>query len=89
MNQLPSTLPASVARANFYQILDQVTKSLGQFTITHRGGNRAVIMSQEEYDGWLETFEIMSDKKLMAKIKTAEKSRKIYSHEQVKKILGL
>ena len=64
MNTLASLLPANVARANFYRILDEVTTHLRQFTITHRGKQQAVVMSAEEFASWQETLEIISDKKL-------------------------
>lgn len=47
-------------------------------------------MSFEDFEGWQETFEIMSDKKLMKGIKKAledVKNGRLYSEEEVKKIL--
>ena len=89
MNQLSSVLPASDARANFYQILAEASDKLRQFTVKLRGKNDVVIISAEEIEGWKETLEIMSDKELMANIKRAEKSKKTYTHEQVKKMFGI
>lgn len=59
-----------------------------QFTITHRGLPAVVMMSAEEFDGWMETFDIMSDKELVASIKRAEKSKKTYTEKEAYKILG-
>lgn len=87
MAQLDSTLPASVARANFYQILAEAGDKLRQFTIKLRGKNDVIVMSAEEADGWKETLEIMSDKKLVASLDKAMKSKKVYTQEQVDKIL--
>jgi len=87
MSQLSSTLPANEARTNFYQILDEVGQNMRQFTISHRGKPGAVIMSAEEFAGWQETFDIMSDKKLMASIKRASKS-KIISSDEANKLIG-
>lgn len=89
MAQLNSTLTASAARANFYQILANAVDNLSQYTIKVRGKGDAVIMSAEEVEGWKETLEIMSDPKLMKRIKAAEKSKKTYTHQQVKEMLGL
>ena len=88
MNQLGSTLPANLARSNFYQMLDEVSDKLRQFTITLRGRTKAVMISSEEYEGWLETLDIMSDKKLMASIKRGMKSKKRYTQAEMDKLLG-
>ncbi|MEK7091193.1 MAG: type II toxin-antitoxin system Phd/YefM family antitoxin [Patescibacteria group bacterium] len=76
MNTLSTIIPANEARANFYQILDEVNDQLRQFTITLRGRQKAVIMSAEEYEGWLETFDIMSNPKLVTSIKKGVKELK-------------
>lgn len=88
MPTLNSTLPANVARSNFYQILEEADDKLRQFTITLRGKAKAVVMSAAEFDGWLETLNIMSNPKLVASIKRGLKSKKRYTEEEVNKILG-
>lgn len=92
MNTLAATLPANVARANFYQMLDEVGEYFRRFIITHRGKARAVVMPLDEVEGWEETMEIISNKKLMSDLRQAEKDRKagrVYPLEQVIKELGL
>lgn len=92
MATLASTLPANVARTNFYQMLDEVEKHLRRFVITHRGKTRAVVMAADEVDGWEETMEILSNKKLMRDLRQAEKDRKagrVYPLKQVIKELKL
>lgn len=88
MSQLSAILPASEARTNFYQILEEAGSGLRQFTISHRNKPNVVIMSAEEFEGWQETLEIMSDKKLMKSIERARKSTKTYTQKEVDKILG-
>lgn len=87
MSTLSSIIPANVARSNLYQILDDVTSQLRQFTITHRGREQAVVMSWEEFAGWQETLEIMSDKKLLTSIQRGLASKKKYSQKDVDKML--
>lgn len=72
MNVLAGTIPANVARANFYQILEEVGNNLRRFVITHRGKTKAVVMPIEDVEAWEETLEIMSDKKLMKDIKKSK-----------------
>ncbi|MBI5619515.1 type II toxin-antitoxin system Phd/YefM family antitoxin [Candidatus Gottesmanbacteria bacterium] len=88
MATLQPVLPANEARANFYQILDEAGTNLRQFTITHRGKPLVVVMSQEEFEGWQETLEILSDKNLMASIRRSMKSKKVYTQEQADKRIG-
>lgn len=88
MSTLSSVIPANEARTNFYQILDEVSTGLRQFTISHRNKPNVVIMSAEEFEGWQETLEIMADKKLVKNIERARKSTKTYTQEEVDKILG-
>lgn len=88
MTNLSFTLPANEARANFYQILNEVENKLQQFTITLRGKTKAVIMSAEEFAGWQETLDIMSDPQLVQSIKKGLNSQKTYSRKQADKIIG-
>lgn len=88
MSQLNTVLPANEARANFYQILDEVGGNLRQFTISHRGKPGAIIMSIEEFEGWQETMEIMSDKKLLGSIKKALSQDKTISQKEADKLIG-
>ena len=88
MSNLSSILHANEARSNFYQILDEVSGGLRQFTVSHRNKPNVVIMSAEEFEGWQETMEILADKKLVSSIKKATKSSKTYSQKEVDKILG-
>lgn len=76
MASLASTLPANEARANFYEMLDEVGDNLRRFVITHRGKASAVIMPLEDVEAWEETLEILSDKKLMAGIKRSQEDFK-------------
>ncbi len=76
MHPLNPILPANEARTNFYRILEEAGKNMRQFTITHRGKPPVIIMSAEEFEGWQETLEIMSDKKLVARLRQARKDLK-------------
>lgn len=76
MKQLPSAIPASVARANFYQMLDEAGEDMRQFTIVPRSKPPLILMSVAEFEGWQETLEIMGDKKLVADLKQAKKDLK-------------
>lgn len=88
MPTLNSNLPANIARSNFYQILEESSRNLRQFTVSHRGKPKVVIMPAEEFASWQETLEILSDKKLSSSISKAVKSKKTYSSEEAAKLIG-
>jgi len=88
MAQLNSVLPASVARANFYQILANAVDNLNRFTIKIRGKGDAIIMSKEDLEGWEETLDLLSNKKLANSLRKALRSKKTYTQEEVYKKLG-
>lgn len=87
MPLLSSNLSASIARSNFYQILDEVDSNMRQFTVSHRGKPKVMIMPIGEFDSWQETLKILSDKKLSGSIVRAVKSRKTYSSEEAGKLI--
>ncbi len=88
MPLLSSNLSASIARSNFYQILDEVDSNMRQFTVSHRGKPKVMIMPIDEFASWQETLMILSDKKLSGSIGRAVKSKKTYSSEEANKLIG-
>ena len=88
MATLQPILPANEARANFYQLLEEAGTNLRQFTITHRGKPLVIMMSQEEFEGWQETLDVMSDKKLLTSIRRSMTSKKVYTRAQADKLIG-
>ncbi len=88
MSTLNATIPANEARSNLYQILEEVGEQWRQFTITHRGKPKAVIISPDEFASWQETLEIASNKQLVKSIKKGLSSKKTYSQKEASKIIG-
>jgi len=73
-------------RSNLAGILKDVTTHFDRYVISKRGEPEAVLMCVDDYEGWLETLEIMSDKKTMADIRAAKKELaegKVCSFEEV------
>ncbi len=92
MSDLSTVLPASEARANFYDMLEDVSNKLRRFTITLRGKAKAVVMPAEEVESLEETMEIMADKKLVKSIQEGLddiKHGRVISHEELLKKLKL
>jgi len=87
-----TTVSATKARANLYDLIDEVASSGKRVGITNKGETKVVLMSLEELESWEETNEILSDKKLMKDIKEAEEDvekGRFVTFEQLKKDLKL
>lgn len=60
---------ATEARKQFFKLIEYAGKPGASVTITLQGHPPVVIMSQEEWEGWIETLEIMSDPELVKDIR--------------------
>ncbi len=63
-----TTLPLSDAKARLPQLLREAEELGERFVITRSGRPAAVLVSAEEFDGLLETLEILADPKLAAAV---------------------
>ena len=59
----------SQARKQLSSLVDEAARRHRRVLITRRGLPAVVIMSSDEFEGWQETIEIMSDTKAMAAIR--------------------
>ncbi len=87
-----TTISATAARANFYDLIDEVATSGKRVGITNKGETKVVLMSVSELESWEETNEILADKKLMKDLRQSEKDIKegrYITFEQLKKELKL
>jgi prevent-host-death family protein len=81
------TLPLTEARKGLPRIVDEVSSSHEHVVITKQGRPKAVVMSTDEFDGWLETIEILSDPKAMRAIREGLadiKAGRVHRWEDVK-----
>ncbi|MBF0236002.1 MAG: type II toxin-antitoxin system Phd/YefM family antitoxin [Desulfamplus sp.] len=79
-------IPVTMVKKDLGNILKSITDQDETFTITQKGKAVGIIMSPEKYEGLMETMEILSDKKILAKLESSRKdfeTGKIYTHEQV------
>jgi len=73
-------------RSNLAGVLKDVSTHLDRYVISRRGEPAAILMCVDDYEGWLETLEIMSDKSAMDDIRKAKrelKKGKGYAFKQV------
>lgn len=81
-----TTLPLSEAKTHLARLLAQVEELGEQFVITRSGRPAGVLLSVDEYEGLLETLEILADGKLMKKIQGGLEdieAGRIVGHEEV------
>ena len=91
MNTPSGYITATDARNNFFDLLDQVKKGPYPINITVKGIPEAVVMSKDDYDGWVATIETLSDPELMEAIRQGDediKAGRYKSWDEVKKDLN-
>lgn len=67
------SLTVTETRTHLSEIIRRIDRTMEYFVISRNGKPRAIIMSVDEYAGWLETLEIMPDKKTLKDIQEAKK----------------
>lgn len=72
---MTKNMTATEARRQFFTLLEIAEKPGMTVTITHEGHPTVVVMSLEEFEGWQETLEIMSDSQMMNDIREAIQER--------------
>lgn len=81
-----TTVTVTQAKAHFLDIVRQSDTRGERFVIIKAGKPAAVVMNAAEYEGWLETMEILSDKKALKEIRQAKaeiRAGKTFSFEDV------
>ena len=79
-------LPVTTVKRDLMKLLKKVVAEGDPLIITRDGQAAGVLMSAEEYEGLMETLEILSDKALIRSLKRAEKEfgrGRVFSHKQI------
>ena len=86
-------ITATSARKQFFSFLNLDEKPGQHIAVTHEGIPKLILMSFDEFEGWQETLEIMSDPKLVKRLRQANSDMsdptKWIPWEQVKRKLKL
>ena len=59
-------------RPELPEVINSIDGKLDRYIVTKRGKPIAVMMSPDDYEGLLETIQILSDKRLVSRIKKAK-----------------
>lgn len=79
-------ITATEARNNFFNLLAKVKRSPYPISITVKGIPEVVVMSKEEFDGWMATIETLSDKELVESIKESDKNYKEGKYQTLEEV---
>jgi antitoxin YefM len=82
------TIPLAEAKKNLSSLIKDVEEKYDRFTITKNGIDKAIILSSEEFEGLMETLDILSRKEerdAIARAKKQVKAGKTVSLEKLKK----
>lgn len=64
--------PLTIARERFSELVDEVVATGAELVITKHGRPAAVLIAHDEYEGLVETLNILSDPDAMAALEEAE-----------------
>ena len=81
-------MTVSQAKAHFLDMVRNSDDRFERFVITRKGHPAAVLMSADEFDGWLETLDILSDKKALKEIQQARKELESGKGRPFAKVVG-
>jgi prevent-host-death family protein len=59
---MTKTVPLAEAKKNLSSIVKDVEEKYDRFTVTRNGVDKAVILSSEEFEGLLETLDVLSSR---------------------------
>ncbi len=74
---------ATDARKIWFELIEQAGKPGSIISIKHRNLPDVILMSFDEFEGWQETLEIMSDPKLMKDIRDSLEDKEIVGLEEL------
>lgn len=85
---MTKTIPLAEVKKNLSSIIRDVEEKYDRFTITKNGVDKAIILSSEEYEGLMETLDILSHKEereALARAKAQVRKGKTVSLDLMKK----
>jgi prevent-host-death family protein len=88
---MTKTIPLAEAKKSLSAIIKSVDEKYDRFAITKNGVSKAVLLSSDEFEGLLETIDILSHKEereAIARAKKQVRSRQTVSFSEVKSRYG-
>ena len=85
---MSKTISLKEARQQFSSIVDKVSRLRERYVVTKNGTPRAVVMSAEEFESWVETLEFMSSPKAVKALEQGLKEAKASKFRSFKEVFG-
>lgn len=83
-----TVLTVTEAKAKFLKVVRDSEEKLTRFVITKEGHPAAVVMNADEFDGWLETMEIMGDKRALKEVRRARRELETGKTKSFAQVIG-
>jgi len=85
---MSKTISLKEARNRFSKIVDKVDRLSERYVVTKNGVPKAVVMSAEEFESWVETLEFMSNPKAVRALEQGLKGAKAGKVRSFKEAFG-
>lgn len=85
---MSKSIPLKEARQKFSSIVDHVGRLRQRYVVTKNGVPRAVVMSADEFESWVETLELMSNPKAIKALEQGLKEAKARKLRSFKDVFG-
>lgn len=85
---MSKTISLKEARNMFSKIVDKVDRLSERYVVTKNGVPKAVVMSAEEFESWVETLEFMSNPKAVRALEQGLKEAKAGKVRSFKEAFG-
>ncbi len=91
-NEMAKNISIKDLRPTLPKVMDLVENQMERFVVTKHGRPVGVILSTQDYEGLIETIDILEDKKLGKRLERADadvKAGRMTSLEDIHRSLGL
>jgi antitoxin YefM len=85
---MTKTISLKEARAKFSKLVDRIDQLSDRYVVTKNGTPKAVMMSAEEFECWVETLEFMSNPKAVKALEQGLKEAKAGKFRSFKEVFG-
>jgi prevent-host-death family protein len=85
---MTKTIPLKEARDRFSELVDKADRLSERFVVTKNGAPKAVVMSAQEFESWMETLEFMANPKAVKALNQGLREAKAGKFRSFKDVFG-
>ena len=85
---MTKTLSLKEARARFSSLVEKADRLSERYVVTKNGRPTAVVMGAEEFEGWVETLEVLSNPKALKSLRQGLKEAKTGKFKSFKQVFN-